>query len=177
MLSAVILHARREPALALTLSRLVEGALDGLLGDVVIVDFADDPLAARLSDEGGCARIGASDGAPLRRGVEAARGAWILVIESGVAPRPGWPAAAREALALAGAGAPGPGWMFTCDAAAGGGLAAALRARLRRRPPILLASRALAVAAGEDFAVLEQALRRSGARRVGGVAVDERVLR
>ena len=55
MFSALIVHARPEPALTLTLSRLVEAALAGLLADVAIADFCDDPLAARLAEEGGCA--------------------------------------------------------------------------------------------------------------------------
>ena len=172
MLSVVILHERREPALALTLARLVEGALDGLVGDVALVDAVGDPLAAALAEEGGCALLSAAGEAPAgvwRRGVEATRGAFILALPSGLAPRPGWAGAARETLALAAAGGGSARAVFPGAAPAGAGLLA----RLRRRPAMLLAARGEALASAGPRA-LEAALRRAGARRVPGFAVDER---
>lgn len=172
MLSAVILHERREPALALTLARLVEGALDGLLGDVALVDAAGDPLAARLADEGGCVLVRAAAGSAgegWREALAQTRGAWILALPSGVAPRPGWAGAARETLALAAAGGASPGALFPSAPPPGAGLLA----RLRRRPAMLLAARRQALASGGPEA-LAAALRRGGARRLAGFAVDER---
>lgn len=105
MFSALIVHARPEPGLALTLSRLVEAALAGLLADVAIADLVGDPFARRLADDGGCAlkRIEAGPSRGLADAVGEARADWVLLCASGLAPSPGWGQAARETLALAGA--------------------------------------------------------------------------
>ena len=172
MLSVLILHERREPALALTLGRLVEGALDGLVGDVMLVDAVGDPLAAALAEEGGCALLsgaGAARGEGWRRGLEATRGAFVLALPSGLAPRPGWAAAVRETLALAAAGGKAAAALFPGAPPEGAGFLA----RLRRRPSMLLATRAAALASAGPQA-LEATLRRAGARRLPGFAVDER---
>jgi len=108
MFSALIVHARPEPALTLTLSRLVEAAVAGLLADVAIADFCDDPLAARLAEEGGCAlkRLAGDPAQALARMIGEARAEWMFVAASGLAPAPGWAQAARETLTLAAAQGP-----------------------------------------------------------------------
>lgn len=171
MLSALIVHARPEPALALTLSRLVEGALAGVLADVTVLDLAGDPLATQLADEGGCAVLAAQGdpGAAIRSAVAQARADWLLVAASGLAPAPGWPEAARETLTLAAAGAklggavfvaPRRGWFAPRD-----GVVLARRAALAR-------ARLSPLRAGRDAA---RAARRDGRLRlIAGLCDDER---
>ncbi|MBL8589773.1 MAG: hypothetical protein JNK46_14675 [Methylobacteriaceae bacterium] len=171
----MILHTAPEPALALALARLVEGAVDGLLRDAAIVDALDDPLAARLADEGGCALFRGSPAESWRAAAQAARGDWVLLVPSGLAPARGWTGPARDALQLAAAGDAAPGRIFEARTA-DGGLFARLAAQFAPPPAILLARRdmARAVAGAQPCAALRAALARGGARRVPGVAVDER---
>jgi hypothetical protein len=175
MISALIVHLRPEPALALGLSRLVEGAVAGLLADVTILDLGEDALAARLAEEGGCALT-----RPQAKGPQAARGAfdaalemgraeWILVLPSRLVPARGWPEAVRETLSLAQAGAP----------IAGAALLTAPRGLLRRREMAALTRRALLTPGAVDPANAARAARAAAARvgrvrRLPGLLEDER---
>lgn len=174
MFSALIVHARPEPALALTLSRLVEAALGGLLADVAVLDLADDPLAARLCEEGGCALKRPVGDAPaaIAGAVQEARADWLLIASSGLAPAPGWANAARETLALAAAGSVVAGAFF---AAPRRGLIGRLRSAdglaLTRRAA-LHGARLSPLSPGRDAC---RALRRAGRlRRLEGLCDDER---
>ena len=175
MFSALIVHARPEPALALTLSRLVEAALAGLLADVAVLDLAGDPLARRLCDGGGCALIRPPGEArsALAEAARRAKADWLLVAASGLAPAPGWAAQARETLALA--QAHGPGFSGALFAVRPRGLLA------RLSPPdgVALARRDLFARAaisplhpGRD--AFAAARRAGGVRRLDGLCDDER---
>lgn len=171
MFSALIVHARPEPGLALTLSRLVEGALAGVLADVSVLDLAGDGLAQRLSDEGGSALLQPQGDAraALAAALAQARADWVLIAASGLAPAPGWPEAARETLTLAAAGAklggavfvaPRRGWFAPRDGVVLARRAALARARLSPQRP------------GRDAA---RAARRDGRLRlIAGLCDDER---
>ena len=172
MISALILHERPEPALALDLSRLVEGVLDGLLSDVAILDGVCDPLAEKLADDGGCALIRAADAEQAwRAGLAALRGDWILIAPSGLALSQGWTGAVRDAFALAAAGRPLDGvWL---RAGRTGGALAALASLFRRPPGVVLCRRAL-LAGAKTARDVEAARRKDGWRVVDGHVVDER---
>lgn len=118
MLSVLIVHAAPAPALAVTLSRLVEGALDTVLADVTLLDLCADPQAERLAEEGGCALLRPQAGRPdpskaIAAAAAQARREWLLLAASGLALSPGWSKVARETLAMAEASAAqGPGRRF-----------------------------------------------------------------
>ncbi|MBK9080845.1 MAG: hypothetical protein IPL88_01590 [Rhizobiales bacterium] len=171
MISALIVHERPEPALALTLSRLVEGVLDGLLSDVAILDGTCDPLAEKLADEGGCALVRESDArAGWRAGVAALRGEWIMTMRAGLAPTHGWTGAVREAFALAAAGRNIEG--VALRAAGGSGVLGLAKRWFSAPPAVLLAPRATLLAAASAQAF--EAAPRRGWRVVDGHVVDER---
>ncbi len=84
---SVLIEAREEPVLiASTLASLVPGAVEGLVGDVVLIDEGMGPEARRVADHAGC-RIRQE---PLLACIAAAKGDWILFIEAGARPTPGW---------------------------------------------------------------------------------------
>jgi hypothetical protein len=178
MFSALIVHARPEPGLALTLSRLVEAALAGLLADVALLDLCDDPLAARLADDGGCAlrRPRGDPTAALAQAVAAARAEWLLIAASGLAPVSGWALSARETLALAAAQGDREG------ALAGAFFTVARRgplARLRAPDGVVLARRDVLAAAPPPpldvgRAAFRAARRAGRVRRLEGMCDDER---
>lgn len=174
MLSALIVHVRPQPALALTMARLVEGAVAGLLANVAILDCVGDPLAARLADEGGCvlARPETDPGAALARAIAAARADWLLIAASGLAPAAGWTTPARETMALAAAGAGFAGALF---AAPRRGLLARFAppdGLVLARVETLARARLSPLSPGRDAFV---AARRAGrVRRLDGLCDDER---
>lgn len=84
---SVLIAAREEPVLiASTLASLVPGAVEGLIGDVVLVDEGMGPEAHRVADHAGC-RVRQD---PLPACIAAAKGDWILFLEAGARPAPGW---------------------------------------------------------------------------------------
>jgi hypothetical protein len=99
MLTVIIECRDQETELAQTLSVLVAGAVEGLVSDVAVVDRAAHEGSARVADAAGC-RYHA--GAELREVLLAARGAWLLLIEPGARPQPGWIDEIAEHIALDG---------------------------------------------------------------------------
>jgi hypothetical protein len=181
MLSVLIVHAAPEPALAVTLSRLVEAALDTLLSDVTLLDLCDDPHAARLAEEGGCALRRHDDPAAgdLRAMAAQARRNWVLLAASGLALAPGWSQIARETLAMAQAEAPRVGSRLS-----GALFETPPRGALRRfvggpEGVTLVRRDALALAPLRPASLARDAAaaaRRAGRlRRIPGFCVDERV--
>ncbi|WP_099865233.1 glycosyl transferase [Pararhizobium haloflavum] len=97
---SVLIEARgpAEP-LALTLAGLVSGAVEGLVGDVVILSGGEDGAIAELADAAGCRLAPLAD---LRAAIESARCDWLLMLEPGARLLPGWIEGAGEHIAHAG---------------------------------------------------------------------------
>lgn len=87
MISVVIECRNQEPELAVTLSALVQGAVEGLVAEVVLVDRGSTDGSAVLADAAGCKFLADPD---LRDVIRQARGDWILFIEPGARPLLGW---------------------------------------------------------------------------------------
>jgi glycosyltransferase involved in cell wall biosynthesis len=87
MISVVIECRNQEPELAVTLAALVQGAVEGLVAEVIVVDRGSTDGTALLADAAGCRFLGDPD---LRDVVRQARGEWLLFIEPGARPLVGW---------------------------------------------------------------------------------------
>lgn len=87
MISVLIECKDQENALAVTLAALVQGAVEGLVAEVVILDRGSRDGTARLADAAGCRFLENPD---LREVVRSARGDWLLLIEPGARPLLGW---------------------------------------------------------------------------------------
>ncbi len=97
MLTAVV-HAGANPSdLALTLSALVPAVAEGLMSHAVVVQERPDPACERIADAMGASLVTGS-GDPWRQGAQAARGDWVLLLEAGEVPAPGWIAAIERHL-------------------------------------------------------------------------------
>lgn len=84
---SVIIESRNEgEALALTLAALVPGALEGILGDVVVLTDADDEETRLVADAAGCTRVTKG----VAEAIAAARGDWLLLLEPGARPTGDW---------------------------------------------------------------------------------------
>ena len=89
MFSVLVVHPTPTPGLALTLSRLVEAALSGSLADVAIADLCGDPLAQRLSEDGGCAlkRVACAPAQAIAQAItQAGAGDVVLIAGKGHEP-------------------------------------------------------------------------------------------
>ncbi len=87
MITVLIECKNQESALAVTLSALVAGAVEGLVADVVLLDRGSSDGSAELADAAGCRFLADPD---LREVVRAARGDWLFLIEPGARPLIGW---------------------------------------------------------------------------------------
>jgi glycosyltransferase involved in cell wall biosynthesis len=87
MISVLIECKDQEQALAVTLSSLVQGAVEGIVAEVVILDRGSRDGTALLADAAGCRFLEDPD---LRDVVRSARGDWLLLIEPGARPLLGW---------------------------------------------------------------------------------------
>ena len=87
MISVLIECKDQEQALAVTLASLVQGAVEGIVAEVVILDRGSRDGTALLADAAGCRFLEDPD---LRDVVRSARGDWLLLIEPGARPILGW---------------------------------------------------------------------------------------
>jgi hypothetical protein len=87
MISVMIECRDQEQELAATLAVLVQGVVEGLVAEVVIIDRGSDDGTAKLADHAGCRHLADPD---LREAVRAARGDWLLLVEPGARPLLGW---------------------------------------------------------------------------------------
>ena len=98
MLSAVVysgechVHASVLPeAIARSLAALVPGVIDGIIRDVTLCVARDTPQAHAIADHAGCNLVEAATAVEiLAKGLAAARGERILVLEAGFAPEAGF---------------------------------------------------------------------------------------
>ena len=95
----VLLECRdNEAELAHTLAALVPGAVEGLVSDVIVLDNGSRDGSARVADAAGCRFVGEWDLADILR---TARGEWLMLLEAGARPQPGWVEDVLEYAALA----------------------------------------------------------------------------
>ena len=77
----VLIDAAEDPnGLALTLSTLVAGAVEGLVREVVVIDRGLDAATRKVADHAGCHIV---QGGTLPQIVAAAKGDWLLLLEPG----------------------------------------------------------------------------------------------
>ena len=105
-LSIVIPALNAANALPGTLAALMEGVEAGLISDLVISDGGSDDATVRIADEVGAVWItsDASRGGQLRRGADAAQGAWLMFVHADTVLPRGW---SQTVLAQIAMGAPG----------------------------------------------------------------------
>jgi hypothetical protein len=95
----VLLECRdNEPELAYTLAVLVAGAVDGLVSDVIVLDNGSSDGSARVADAAGCRFLA---GWQLDEVLRTARGEWLMLLEPGARPQPGWIEEVLEYASLA----------------------------------------------------------------------------
>lgn len=87
MISVMLECRNQEKQLAATLAALVQGAVEGLVAEVVVVDRGSEDGTAALADHAGCRLLADPD---LRDVVRAARGDWLFLVEPGARPLLGW---------------------------------------------------------------------------------------
>lgn len=87
MLTVILECRNHEPELTQTLSVLVTGAVEGLVRDVIILDLGGADGVARIADAAGCHYHTQWD---IKDIVRNARGSWLLFVEPGARPQPGW---------------------------------------------------------------------------------------
>jgi hypothetical protein len=84
---SVIIESRNEgEALALTLAALVPGALEGVIGDVVVLADAIDEETRLVADAAGCTRVTKG----VAEAIAATRSDWLLLLEPGARPTGNW---------------------------------------------------------------------------------------
>lgn len=108
MITGLVLVERGVEALAITLSALVPGVAEGVVGDAVVIARAADADIARVADATGAAlvTIGPSQD-PWTAGAALARRDWLLCLDAGDMPAEGWIRAVdRFTLTAAAAGYP-----------------------------------------------------------------------
>lgn len=95
----VLLECRdNEAELAYTLAVLVSGAVDGLVSDVIVLDNGSRDGSARVADAAGCRFVDKWD---LGEVLRTARGEWLMLLEPGARPQPGWIEEVLEYASLA----------------------------------------------------------------------------
>lgn len=89
MITVLISADNGVEALAVTLSALVPGVVDGLVGDAVVLTRQPDEGVARVADMVGaaCATV---TGQPFREGARHAKRDWVLCLAAGDVPTEGW---------------------------------------------------------------------------------------
>lgn len=105
MISALIHAPRPDPALAVTMARLVESVVEGLVRDAALLDPSCDDLARRVAEEAGCALFRPGAGVdPLAEALDWLRCDWVALIPAGLVLEPVWIRRVQEFLALAASG-------------------------------------------------------------------------
>ncbi len=98
MLSVVIATNESERALVPTLTALVPGVTEGLLGEVIVADAGSRDATAEVAEIAGCRFIASSAplGARLKAAADSTRTPWLMFLRAGCVPEPGWVAAAER---------------------------------------------------------------------------------
>jgi hypothetical protein len=102
VITALVLDGHPE-ALAMTLSALVPGVVDGLIGDAVVLSKEVDGAAAVIAEASGATLVPVTPADdPWRTGAQAARRDWLLCLEAGDVPVDDWVRALDRFVSLAG---------------------------------------------------------------------------
>ncbi len=97
MLTVIIETRNNEEALARTLGPLVSGAVDGLLRDVIVHDWASSDKTAKVAEQAGCSLV---SGGSLAECIHRARGDWLLFLEPGARLSESWIESAERHMGL-----------------------------------------------------------------------------
>lgn len=99
-ISIVIPTLNAEAELGATLASLAEGLEMGLIRELIVTDGGSTDATHAIAEAAGADWVSGPPGrgGQLRRGVQAARGAWLLVLHADTQLEPGWGAAALHHL-------------------------------------------------------------------------------
>lgn len=101
MITALVLARRDLGALAVTLSALVSGAAQGLIGDAVVLVSEVDPQIESVAEAVGATLVALAPGEdPWPAGAAVARRDWLLCVEAGDVLVEGWIAALDRFVSL-----------------------------------------------------------------------------
>ena len=91
-LSIVIPTLQAESGLPRLLEALIEGLPSGLIREVIVSDGGSQDATCAIAEAAGAQVLTGppSRGGQLRRGCDAARGDWLLVLHADTLPDPGW---------------------------------------------------------------------------------------
>jgi hypothetical protein len=105
MITPLILVENGPESLAATIAALMPAVVAGLVGDAVLITRSTDPDVAAIADGVG-AMLVVADGSrdPWRDGAAAARAEWLLCLQDGDVPVPGWTRPVERFIASAGSG-------------------------------------------------------------------------
>jgi len=97
MISVIIATCDHERALGSLLTALVPAAVDGVVRQVIVADggSTDATLDIALDSGADVLELTGPAEARLAAGCAQAKGDWLLFLDPGVVPPPGWEAAAR----------------------------------------------------------------------------------
>ncbi len=92
MFSVIIATSDSERPLVATLAALVPGATAGLVREVIIADGGSRDETERVADIAGCHFVSSAKplGVRLKEAAAGARGEWLMFLDPGVVPDPGW---------------------------------------------------------------------------------------
>ncbi len=96
MITAIIETRDDEVGLAHTLAALVPAATEGVVREVVVIDYGSADGTLKVADVAGCTIIEAAsfDGDARQHAAEAARGDWLLLLSPTAVLSSGWQGAA-----------------------------------------------------------------------------------
>jgi rSAM/selenodomain-associated transferase 2 len=99
-ISVVVPTYNAEHALAGCLGALMEGIEQGLIRELIVSDGGSTDASGAVAQAWGAEVLSgpASRGGQLRRGVEAAKGEWVLIVHADTVLDAGWTEAARVKL-------------------------------------------------------------------------------
>jgi glycosyltransferase involved in cell wall biosynthesis len=118
MISVIIPTRESERSLLPTLAALVPGATAGLIAEVIVADAGSRDATAEVADIAGCIFMSSDEPLSRRLGAAArtAKAAWLMFLQSGCVPEPGWIGAAEQFLEAAKADGLAPSAVFRARA-------------------------------------------------------------
>jgi len=98
MISVIIATLNSERPLVATLAALVEGAMDGLVSEVIVADGGSRDDSAVVADVAGCKFLLTAEplGRRLKSATGAARAPWLLFLRPGTVLEAAWSGEARR---------------------------------------------------------------------------------
>ncbi|MCO6392061.1 glycosyl transferase family 2 [Aliihoeflea aestuarii] len=97
MISVLIETKDHEAELARTLASLVQGAVEGVVREVVVCDRGSTDGTALVAEHAGCVFVA---GTSAQDQAETARGDWLLFLQPGARLASGWVESVREHIAV-----------------------------------------------------------------------------